>query len=89
MQFVHNQTSSLSPYLYTLNFKCTHTHPLFQDITVVKSMKSPPAGVKLHVVMEAISILKAVKPDHIPDPSWVREEDQGLLGSLQESRLGH
>ena len=44
MQFVHNQTSSLSPYLYTLNFKCTHTHTLFQDITVVKTMKSPPAG---------------------------------------------
>ncbi|XP_053554548.1 dynein axonemal heavy chain 7 [Bombina bombina] len=38
-----------------------------QDITVVKSMKSPPAGVKL--VMEAICILKGVKPDKIPDPS--------------------
>ncbi|CAJ0967663.1 unnamed protein product [Ranitomeya imitator] len=38
-----------------------------QDITVVKSMKSPPAGVKL--VMEAICILKGVKSDKIPDPS--------------------
>ncbi|KAM4626185.1 dynein axonemal heavy chain 7 isoform 2-T2 [Discoglossus pictus] len=38
-----------------------------QDITVVKSMKSPPSGVKL--VMEAICILKGVKPDKIPDPS--------------------
>ncbi|KAJ1187209.1 hypothetical protein NDU88_003988 [Pleurodeles waltl] len=38
-----------------------------QDITVVKSMKSPPAGVKL--VMETICILKGVKPDKIPDPS--------------------
>uniref|UniRef100_A0AAY4BTU9 EF-hand domain-containing protein n=1 Tax=Denticeps clupeoides TaxID=299321 RepID=A0AAY4BTU9_9TELE len=38
-----------------------------QDITVVKSMKSPPAGVKL--VMEAICILKEVKPDRVPDPS--------------------
>ncbi|EDO45806.1 predicted protein [Nematostella vectensis] len=37
------------------------------DITVVKTMKSPPAGVKL--VMEAICILKGVKPDRIPDPS--------------------
>ncbi|XP_069471802.1 dynein axonemal heavy chain 7 isoform X2 [Ambystoma mexicanum] len=37
------------------------------DITVVKSMKSPPAGVKL--VMETICILKGVKPDKIPDPS--------------------
>uniref|UniRef100_A0A8C5QX10 Dynein axonemal heavy chain 7 n=1 Tax=Leptobrachium leishanense TaxID=445787 RepID=A0A8C5QX10_9ANUR len=38
-----------------------------QDITVVKTMKSPPAGVK--IVMEAICILKGVKPDKIPDPS--------------------
>lgn len=38
-----------------------------QDITVVKTMKSPPAGVKL--VMEAVCILKGVKPDRIPDPS--------------------
>ncbi|XP_076365083.1 dynein axonemal heavy chain 7-like [Tachypleus tridentatus] len=30
-------------------------------------MKSPPAGVKL--VMEAICILKGIKPDRIPDPS--------------------
>jgi len=30
-------------------------------------MKSPPAGVKL--VMEAICILKGVKPDRINDPS--------------------
>ncbi|GIY27745.1 dynein heavy chain 7, axonemal [Caerostris darwini] len=37
------------------------------DITVVKSMKSPPAGVKL--VMEAICVLKGIKPDRIPDPS--------------------
>ncbi|XP_014666536.1 PREDICTED: dynein heavy chain 7, axonemal-like [Priapulus caudatus] len=37
------------------------------DITMVKSMKSPPAGVKL--VMEAICILKLSKPDRIPDPS--------------------
>ncbi|XP_022247843.1 dynein heavy chain 7, axonemal-like [Limulus polyphemus] len=37
------------------------------DITIVKTMKSPPAGVKL--VMEAICILKGIKPDRIPDPS--------------------
>ncbi len=30
-------------------------------------MKNPPAGVKL--VMEAICILKGMKPDRIPDPS--------------------
>lgn len=38
-----------------------------KDITVVKSMKSPPAGVKL--VMEAICILKGIKADRIPDPT--------------------
>ncbi|XP_030285119.1 dynein heavy chain 7, axonemal isoform X1 [Sparus aurata] len=38
-----------------------------QDITVVKSMKCPPTAVKL--VMEAICILKGVKPDRVPDPS--------------------
>ena len=37
------------------------------DITVVKSMKNPPAAVKL--TMEAICILKNIKPDRIPDPS--------------------
>ncbi|KAL1123751.1 hypothetical protein AAG570_001524 [Ranatra chinensis] len=36
------------------------------DITVVKSMKNPPKGVKL--VMEAICVIKDVKPDRIPDP---------------------
>jgi dynein heavy chain len=38
-----------------------------QDITLVKTMKNPPSGVK--IVMEAICILKGVKPDRIPDPS--------------------
>jgi dynein heavy chain len=38
-----------------------------QDITVVKTMKNPPSGVKL--VMEAVCILKGVKPDRVPDPS--------------------
>ena len=37
------------------------------DITVLKSMKSPPPGVKL--VMEAICIMKDIKPVKIPDPS--------------------
>ncbi|KAI9203090.1 dynein heavy chain and region D6 of dynein motor-domain-containing protein [Polychytrium aggregatum] len=37
------------------------------DITVLKSMKSPPAGVKL--VMEAVCVMKDVKPVKIPDPS--------------------
>ncbi|KAI8615245.1 dynein heavy chain and region D6 of dynein motor-domain-containing protein [Chytriomyces sp. MP71] len=37
------------------------------DITVLKSMKSPPSGVKL--VMETICIMKDVKPVKVPDPA--------------------
>lgn len=37
------------------------------DIDLVKSMKNPPAGVKL--VMESICVMKDIKPDKIPDPS--------------------
>lgn len=33
----------------------------------MKTMKSPPGGVKL--VMEAVCVLKGIKPDRIPDPS--------------------
>ena len=44
-----------------------HVSACMQDITVVKTMKNPPSGVKL--VMEAVCILKGVKPDRIPDPS--------------------
>lgn len=39
------------------------------DITIVKTMKSPPVGVK--IVMEAVCILKEIKPDKIPNPSGV------------------
>ena len=58
------------------------------DITVVKSMKSPPAGVKL--VMEAVCILKGEKADRIPDPggSGKKVEDywgpsKRLLGDMK------
>ena len=34
---------------------------------MVKTMKSPPYAIKL--VMEAVCILKGIKPDRIPDPS--------------------
>ncbi|KAK9511585.1 hypothetical protein O3M35_000215 [Rhynocoris fuscipes] len=37
------------------------------DITEVKSMKSPPNLVK--IVMEAVCVIKDIKPDRIPDPS--------------------
>ena len=52
--------------------------PLSKDITVVKTMKSPPAGVKL--VMEAICILKGVKPDRIPDPSGSGKKIEDFWG---------
>ena len=38
-----------------------------QDITLVKTMKSPPYGVKL--VMESVCVLKGIKPERIPDPA--------------------
>ncbi|XP_073827136.1 dynein heavy chain at 36C [Musca autumnalis] len=39
------------------------------DIAVVKTMKSPPVGVR--IVMEAVCILKEVKPERIANPSGV------------------
>ncbi|KAK5646415.1 hypothetical protein RI129_004879 [Pyrocoelia pectoralis] len=39
------------------------------DITIVKTMKNPPAGVKL--VMEAVCIIKGIKPDKVPAPSGI------------------
>ncbi|XP_054237169.1 dynein axonemal heavy chain 7 [Indicator indicator] len=49
-----------------------------QDITVVKSMNSPPAGVKL--VMEAVCILKGVKADRIPDPAGSGKKIEDFWG---------
>lgn len=39
------------------------------DIAVIKTMKNPPKGIKL--VMEAVCILKDVKPEKIPAPSGI------------------
>ncbi|KAH8377909.1 hypothetical protein KR093_007822, partial [Drosophila rubida] len=39
------------------------------DIAVVKTMKSPPIGVR--IVMEAVCILKDMKPDKVPNPNGV------------------
>lgn len=44
------------------------------DITFVKSMKNPPKAVKL--VMEAVCIIKDVKPDRIPDPATGKTIDE-------------
>ncbi|XP_029975539.1 dynein heavy chain 12, axonemal [Salarias fasciatus] len=37
------------------------------DVTIVKSMKNPPSGVKL--VMAAVCVMKGIKPDRIADPA--------------------
>uniref|UniRef100_A0A670HTF5 Dynein axonemal heavy chain 7 n=1 Tax=Podarcis muralis TaxID=64176 RepID=A0A670HTF5_PODMU len=53
-----------------------------QDITVVKSMKSPPAGVKL--VMETICILKGIKADKIPDPTGTGKKIEDFWGPAKK-----
>ncbi|XP_074514231.1 dynein axonemal heavy chain 7 isoform X2 [Sebastes fasciatus] len=53
-----------------------------QDITVVKSMKSPPLAVKL--VMEAICILKGLKPDRVPDPSGSGKKVEDFWGPAKK-----
>ena len=65
------------------------------DITVVKSMKNPPDGVKL--VMEAVCVMKEVKPDKVNDPAGTGKKildywgpskrvlgDMNFLASLRE-----
>ncbi|OCT58631.1 dynein heavy chain 12, axonemal [Xenopus laevis] len=37
------------------------------DVTIVKSMKNPPSGVKL--VMSAVCVMKEIKPEKINDPA--------------------
>ncbi|XP_073944942.1 dynein heavy chain 3, axonemal isoform X2 [Choristoneura fumiferana] len=56
------------------------------DITLVKSMKNPPAGVKL--VMEAVCVMKGVKGDRKMDANGKPFEDywgpsQKLLGDMK------
>lgn len=57
------------------------------DITIVKSMKSPPPGVRL--VMEAICILKGIKPERVNDPATGKKIDdfwkpsQKVLGDMK------
>nr|CAD7400376.1 unnamed protein product [Timema cristinae] len=58
-----------------------------QDIAIVRTLKSPPKGIKL--VMEAVCILKDVKPDRVPDPGTGRMIDdywgpsKRILGDLK------
>ena len=47
-------------------------------MTVVKSMKSPPGGVRL--VCEAICVLKGIKPERIPDPTGSGKKIEDFWG---------
>ncbi|XP_029912440.1 dynein heavy chain 12, axonemal [Myripristis murdjan] len=57
------------------------------DVTIVKSMKNPPSGVKL--VMAAVCVMKEIKPDKIADPAGTGKKildywgpSKKLLGDL-------
>lgn len=65
-------------HIYTYSHTRAHSLINKQDITLVKTMKSPPAGVKL--VMEAICILKGVKSDRMPDPSGSGKKIEDFWG---------
>ena len=53
----------------------------WQDITIVRSMKAPPAGVRL--VMEAVCVIKGMKPDRVPDASTGKKFDDYWRTSLR------
>ncbi|CAM9362495.1 unnamed protein product [Pylaiella littoralis] len=56
------------------------------DIVEVKAMKKPPAAVKL--VMEAVCIMMAVKPDKIKDPNGGTKKIDDYWGPAQKNLLG-
>ncbi|KYN33583.1 Dynein heavy chain 3, axonemal [Trachymyrmex septentrionalis] len=51
------------------------------DITIVKAMKAPPAGVRL--VMEAVCVLKGIKPDRVLDPTTGQMVDDYWPASIR------
>jgi dynein heavy chain len=52
------------------------------DITLVKAMKNPPAIVKL--VMEAVCIMRSIKPERKPDPSGSGKMIEDFWGPSQK-----
>uniref|UniRef100_A0A2S2QIW0 Dynein heavy chain 3, axonemal n=1 Tax=Sipha flava TaxID=143950 RepID=A0A2S2QIW0_9HEMI len=52
------------------------------DITVVKSMKNPPYGVKL--VLEAVCVMKGIKSERKPDPSGSGRMIEDFWGPSQK-----
>ena len=64
----------------------THTQPA--DITIVKTMSSPPAGVKL--VMAAVCVMRDIKPNKVNDPAGTGQKildywgpSKKLLGDMK------
>jgi len=51
----------------------------------VRSMKAPPAGVRL--VLEAVCVIKGIKPDRVPDANTGKKVDDYWRPSLRV--LGH
>jgi len=51
------------------------------DIAIVKAMKAPPSGVRL--VMEAICVLRGVKPDRVQDPATGQMVDDYWPASIR------
>lgn len=54
------------------------------DVTIVKSMKNPPSGVKL--VMSAVCVMKDIKPDKIADPAGTGKK-VGLWKNITLTKL--
>lgn len=52
------------------------------DITLVKAMKNPPSVVKL--VMEAVCIMRGMKPERKPDPSGSGKMIEDYWGTSQK-----
>lgn len=50
------------------------------DITIVKSMKNPPSAVKL--VLEAVCVIRGIKPDRKSEPSKYREKKINLCSKV-------
>ena len=48
------------------------------DIVIIKSMKSPPAGVR--IVMAAICVFKGIQPDRVADPNNPTKKIQDFWG---------
>lgn len=48
------------------------------DITIVKTMKNPPPGIKL--VMAAVCVMRDIKPDRINDPSGSGKKIEDFWG---------